>query len=121
MDTADKISAMQSRIQLWILNVIRLARKIPKDEVSRVFIGQLIRAATSVGANYEEASETETPKDLVYKLSLVKKEAKESKYWLGLIETVYPTLSSECNPLIQESDELVRIFATVIRNKSSRP
>jgi len=60
METTDKISAMQTRIGFWVLNVIRLARKIPKDEVSRVFIGQLIRAVTSVGANYEEASELNT-------------------------------------------------------------
>jgi four helix bundle protein len=57
---------------VFVLNVIRLAKDIPRDEVGRVFVNQLLRSATSIGANYEEASEAQTGKDLIYKLSVVK-------------------------------------------------
>ena len=109
----DKIAGLRARLKRFILAVIALAKKIPKDEVGRIFIGQLIRAATSAGANYEEASETKSGKDLVYRLSVVCKELKEAKFWLDLVSETYPDLSSECASLIQEAGELVKIFFSV--------
>ncbi len=116
-DDPNKISGLRTRIKSWILQVIVLARKIPKDEVGRVFINQLLRSATSVGANYEEASETQTTKDLIYKLALCLKEAKEAKYWIGLVISIYPSLEKECNIVLQEVQELIKIFSSIISKK----
>ena len=88
-----------------------------KDEVGRVFINQLLRSATSVGANYEEASEFESSKDLIHKLSVVKKEAKESRYWISLVTCVYPGFENECSIVLQECQELVQIFSSIISKK----
>lgn len=92
-----KISGLRARIKNWILQVVSFLRKVPKDEVGRVFINQLLRSTTSVGANYEEASESESSKDLIHKLSVVKKEAKELRYWMDLVTSIYPDLENECN------------------------
>jgi|SRR3989338_2504783 len=113
----DQVSGIKARVKTWIIKVIVLAKNIPKDEVGKVFINQPIRASTSVGANYEEASETQTTKDLIYKLAVVKKEAKESKYWLDLISTIFPNLKAQIDPLIQENSELIRIFSSIIYKK----
>ncbi len=118
-NSQDKISGLRARIKTWILKVITLANKIPKDQVSKVIINQLLRASTSVGANYEEASETQTTKDLIYKLSVVLKEAKESKYWLGLIVDVYPSLGNSTSAILQENQELIKIFSSVISKKKN--
>lgn len=115
----DSITGIRSRIKRWIINVIDLARCLPKEDVARIFANQLLRSATSVGANYEEASESESPKDLIHKLAVVKKEAKESRYWLDLINTTYPVLENKCKILIQESTELIMIFSSIISKKKN--
>lgn len=116
-DSIDKVSGLRARIKKWVLSGISLARDIPRDLVGRTFVDQLIRAMTSVGANYEEASETQTPKDLVYKLVIVIKEAKESRYWLDLVNETYPSLQDRCKVLLQEAGELIRIFSSIISKK----
>lgn len=117
MNSKDKISGLRARVKNWVLQVIAVAKKISKDEVGRVFINQLLRSATSVGANYEEASESESPKDLIHKLSVVKKEAKESRYWIDLVISIYPNLENECNMVLQECQELIKIFSSIISKK----
>ena len=62
--------------------VIRFSRKITEDSVSRPLISQLIRAGTSVGANYSEADDAESKKDFKHKIGICKKEARETKHWL---------------------------------------
>ncbi len=117
----DSITGIRLRIKNWTISVINLAKDLPKEEVARVFTNQLLRSATSVGANYEEASEAESPKDLIHKLAVVKKEAKESRYWLDLINTTYPSLENKCKILIQESTELIKIFSSIISKKKTGP
>lgn len=115
----DPINGLRIRIKKFVLDIIRLAKDIPKDEVGRVFVNQLLRSVTSIGANYEEASEAQTNKDLIYKLSVVKKEAKETKYWLDLICEAYPEMTQRGKLLIGENDQLIRIFSSIILKKKN--
>ena len=112
------IDGIRERIRAFVLQVIRFARKIPRDDVGRVFINQLIRSSTSIGANFEESSEAQTNRDLVHKMSIVKKEAKETKYWIELVCSEYSVLSNDGKDLIQENFELIKIFATIILKRS---
>jgi four helix bundle protein len=85
----------------------------------RHFTYQLLKCGTSAGANYEEADDGSSPRDALAKKKITLRELKESGWRLRLIRAA-GFLSHEHDPVIQESDELVRIVSTVIRNEESR-
>ena len=70
-----------------------------------------MRAATSAGANYEEACAAESRADFIHKMQIVLKELRESHYWLRLLEKSDLTAKSELAPILKEADELCRIIA----------
>jgi four helix bundle protein len=75
---------------------------------------QLVRSSGSVAANYLEANEGLSKKDFVMRVKICRKEAKENHMWLKLIrDNVEPALQSECDALIDESLQLVKIFNTI--------
>jgi len=77
---------------------------------------QLIRASGSVGANYIEANESLSKKDFVMRIKISRKEAKESKYWLLLIDTGgNGELEKEHQILAREATELMMIFSSIMR------
>ena len=79
---------------------------------------QLIKAATSVGANVEEADGAESKRDFVHKMSIARKEARESRYWIRIVRASI-TDSDEWTALQQESKEIARIVSAII-NSSQR-
>ena len=79
---------------------------------------QLIRSSGSVGANYIEANEALSKKDFIMRIKISRKEAKESRYWLRLLDVVAPHHEEQAK-LIQESTELMNIFGAVIRKFES--
>jgi four helix bundle protein len=76
-------------------------------------IRQVVRSGTSVGANYCEADEAPSRKDFRYKMSLCKKELKETKHWLRMIVAADPAARAEAARLWEEAGELLRIFAAI--------
>ena len=91
--------------------VKRLAKTAGNIENAR----QLIRSSGSVGANYIEANESLSKKDFVLRIKICRKEAKESRYWLRLIETTDDVLAAERDLLIREAQELMNIFGAIVR------
>jgi len=98
--------------------VVRFAAKLMKNPVTLSIIGQLVRSATSVGANYCEADDAESGKDFQHKIGICKKEARETKHWLRMVSVALPEFSDEARILWQEAKELNLIFNAII--KSSR-
>lgn len=94
--------------------IIRLAKALPKNSINFNLIDQVIRSGTSMGANYREANETETKKDFLFRMRICRKEGKETTYWLNLIIEANPEFSERIKPLLQETVELVKIFAAII-------
>jgi len=94
--------------------IVRMCKEISKNISNNVLINQVMRSGTSVGANYREANETETKKDFCFRMRICRKEAKETDYWLKLIVEANPDLDERIKPLIQETQELVKIFAAII-------
>ena len=76
---------------------------------------QFIRASGSVGANYIEANEALSKKDIVLRIKICRKEAKESRYWLRLIEALDAGTAGERESLVQEAQELMNIFGSIVR------
>ncbi|MBM4048455.1 MAG: four helix bundle protein [Planctomycetes bacterium] len=97
--------------------VIAFAKKIKVNDVTRPLIGQLVSAATSVGANYCEADEAQSRKDFRHKIATCKKESRETGFWIRMIVTAQPDLKDDARPLWQESRELTLIFAAILRGR----
>ncbi len=78
---------------------------------------QVIRSSGSVGANYIEANESLSKKDFIMRIKICRKEAKESRYWLGLTDIAdnEPDQENERKRLIQESTELMNIFGAILK------
>ena len=95
--------------------VIHFARAVAKNPVTTPLISQLVRAGTSVGANYCEADDAVSKKDFKNKIGICRKEARETKLWLRLLAAAEPDLKTEARKLWQEAKELHLIFATIWR------
>lgn len=94
--------------------VIRLVKALPANNVNLRLSDQLIRSGTSLGANYREANETETKKDFCFRMRICRKEGKETIYWLNLLTEANPEFAERIRPLMQETIELVKIFAAIL-------
>jgi len=107
---------LEDRTEKFSLDVIRFCKNIPQDTVTRPLISQLVRSATSVGANYREANGANSKKDFANKIYICKKEAKESRYWIGILEKSIASPPPEATLLIDEAQQLVLIFSKIASN-----
>jgi len=95
--------------------VIRFAKRLSRNPVTVPLIGQIVRAGTSVGANYCEADDAVSKKDFRHRIGICRKEARESKYWLRMIAAAEPGSKQEARVLWHEAKELHLIFAAIWR------
>src|SRR3990167_8138889 len=91
-------------------SIILTIKTIPLNTVNNVLIAQLIRSATSIGANYMEADGAESKKDFQHKIGICKKEAKETLHWLRMMAIANSDKKEEYRQLWQEAHELTLIF-----------
>lgn len=96
-------------------DIIEFAKKIPQNSITIPLITQLVKAGTSVGANYCEADDACSKKDFINKISLCKKESRESKHWLCMIAKAVDILKDDTKKYLNEAQELNLIFASIIR------
>ena len=96
--------------------IIKFAKKIPENSTNRSIIVQLIKAGTSIGANYCEADDAESRKDFKHKIGICKKEARETKYWLRMLLILAPGFDKEIKELWQEAKELNLIFNAIFHS-----
>jgi four helix bundle protein len=104
------------------LRVIKLVESLPRDLTSNVLGRQLLRAGTSVGANYRSACRSRSRADFISKMTIVEEEADESSYWMELLVDSEKIEASKTASLIQEANELVAIAVSSINTarKSSK-
>lgn len=94
-------------------SVIKFCKKLPINSILEPLIIQLIKAATSVGANYCEADDAESPRDFKHKIGICKKEAREAKHFIRMIIVAAPEFQEEAQILWQEAKELNLIFNSI--------
>ncbi len=104
---------LEERSLQYSKDTISLINKVPKSPSNIEIAKQLIRSAGSVGANYIEANESLGKKDFFLHARIARKEAKESRYWLQLLECDSSSQSSR-DQLVQESTELLKILSSII-------
>lgn len=111
-ETDTKPYDLETRTFEFAKRVRAFVKSLPKNIISIEDGKQLIRSSGSVGANYIEANESFSKKDFFMRIKICRKEAKESRYWLQLIEVE----SKERENLIKEATKLMNIFGAIIRN-----
>ena len=116
MKNEEKIRDIHERIYQFVIRVINLTKSLPKTPQNLILINQVIRSATSMGANDQEADGADSKKDFVAKYSIVRKEGKETNYWLRLISDTNPEFKNRMQELIQEGKEIVKIVSTIMLN-----
>jgi len=109
---------IHKRIYDFIVSVIKLVNTLPKTTSNLVIINQILRSVTSMGANDQEADGTLTAKDFLHCFTIVRKEAKETNFWLTLIsDTNSLEIKQSALEILKEGKEIVAIVSTII-NKS---
>jgi four helix bundle protein len=125
MDQQPDDSSQQSRYDLeertarFGETVVHFCLSLPVSAVSRPLISQLVRSSTSVGANYVEADEAGSRKEFRYRISICKRESRETKHWLRMLAPAIPNHVTKAREIWKEADELIRIFGKIFR--STRP
>ncbi len=93
--------------------IIEYAKRIAVGAVTEPLVSQLVRSATSVGANYCEADDAGSKKEFRYRISICKRECRETKYWLRMLATAVPDLKTEARTHWREAKELHLIFNAI--------
>jgi len=106
---------LEERTGVFGENVILFCRKVPIDPITSPLITQLVKAGTSIGANYCEADDAESKKDFRHKIGIVKKESRESKHFIRMMAVAVPKLKDDAKPLWQEAKELNLIFNSIFK------
>jgi four helix bundle protein len=117
---ADRIYDLAERTACFSESIIRFARSIRRDAVTMPLISQLVRSATSIGANYLEADEAGTKREFNYRVSVCRREARETQYWLRMLVSASPDHASNARALWKEARELVLILAAIHRKATSK-
>lgn len=106
---------LEERTLKFSFSIIELCKFIPKNNITSPLVNQLVRSASSIGANYREANGGSSRKDFTNKIFICKKEAKETLYWLELIGQAVEKTSNYKNfdILKKECGELVLIFSKI--------
>lgn len=118
MDTvlnSNKVYDLEERTFIFAKNVRLFVKTLPKTIANIEDSRQVVRSSGSVGANYIEANEALSKKDFKMRIKICRKEAKESAYWLRLInETNDLKNTKDALSLIQEAIELKKIFSSIL-------
>jgi four helix bundle protein len=105
----------KDRTKKLALRVIRLVEALPKSQAADVIDRQLLRSATSVGANYRAACRGKSPADVICKLSIVEEEADESIYWMELLIESGLVPEPKLANLMGEMNEIVAMIVASIK------
>ena len=105
---------LEERTLRFAKEVIGFVSILPKTMANSEIMKQIIRSSGSVGANYIEANEALSKKDFAMRVKICRKEAKESRYWLMLIEANGEDADKRRQSLIREATELMKIFGSIV-------
>jgi four helix bundle protein len=108
------------RTKTFAIRVIRVVEALPRGRAAEVIGRQLLRAGTSVGANYRAARRAKSNADFISKMGTVEEEADETAYWLELLVESGLITAARLEPLMTECNELIAITVASIRTAKRR-
>ncbi len=107
-------SEFRARCYNYSIMIIKALRALPDEPIYRVLSNQLLRSATSIGANIVEAKSASSKRDYIKYYEIALKSANESKYWLGLFRDGLDMNKAEINALLKENTEIANILASSV-------
>lgn len=111
---------LKDRTKKFAIAIIKFIRSLPKTDEGFILGKQLLRSATSVGANYRSACKRKSTADFINKITIVEEEADECCYWLELIIEAEIMDKNMVNPLLKEASELTAIFTSAGKTAKER-
>lgn len=106
---------LKDKAYAFALRSIKLYQHLQKEHKEYILSKQYLRAATSIGANVEEAIGAQSDKDFISKLSIAYKEARESHYWLRLLQDSEYLTQQQAESLLTDCDELLKIAGSILK------
>jgi len=111
---------LENRTLKFAIGIIHLCRSLKSDIVNSKLIDQIIRSSSSVGANYREANDSLSKKDFINRLRISRKEAKETSFWLELIQNANPQSPTIIKNLTDECCQLRNILSAIISKAETK-
>ena len=108
-----KENVIQKKSYLFAVKMVKLYQHLSNEKREFVLSKQLLRSGTSIGANVEEAIGGQSRKDFYAKLSIAYKEARESNYWIRLLNDTNYLSNEETIPLLRDSEEILKIIGSI--------
>lgn len=109
----NSFNELENRCLEFSLNTKSFCQTIKQDVIHQVYISQVIRSSSSIGANYIEANEKLGPNDILYRIRIARKEAKETLFWLTHFDQ-----ADDRDYLLDEADQLRKILSSIITKLS---
>lgn len=106
---------LKVRTKLFALAIIKFVQELPKNYVSNVIGGQLLRAGTSVGANYRSACRARSQAEFISKMGIVEEEADESIYWIEILVEAEIIKNGKADSLLKEANEILAMTVASIK------
>jgi four helix bundle protein len=103
------------RTMNFAIRIVKMTDHLPKNELGGTLADQILRSATSVGANYRAACRSKSKKDFINKLKIVEEEMDETIYWISLIEECELIKPEKMSQLKVEANELLAIFVASLK------
>ena len=111
---------LEERTAIFGENTIKFLKSLTVTVFNKPLITQLIRSASSVGANYMEANNAESKKDFIHKIGICKKEVTETKHWLRMVNQLHQDRRVEIEKLWKEAQELTLIFSKILASSRKK-
>lgn len=105
---------LEERTEKFAIDVRKFAKRIKVTLINADDIKQVLRSSGSIGANYIEANESLSKKDFLVRVKISRKEAKETRYWLRVMQIDQPELDEDKAKLHDEATQLMKIFGSII-------
>jgi len=116
MDNVEFAKRLEARTMAFSVLIIRLSAKSPNTVEGRIIREQLVKAGTSVGANYREANRSRSRADFRNRIKICESEASETKYWLEIISALNWLSAEQMKKEWEECKELLAIFTSIAKN-----
>ena len=107
---------LEERTKKFAVRAVKTVAAFPKNAEGQIIARQLLRAGTSIGANYREANRAESKNDFIHKVGIAEKEAAETIYWLEICRDTGTGPEKQISELLDESGQLLAILITIGRN-----
>ncbi len=111
---------IKERTYSFALEVIKFVKNLPYNTATISLGRQLIRSGTSIGANIEEAQGASSRKDFINRINIAKKEARETRYWLRLINDARIAKSNNLPELLSEINEIINILTVIVKTSEAK-